>query len=130
MEKVIELFQNDKFAEHCGIRIVEVSAGFAVCSMEVTEKHLNGIGILMGGALFTLADFTFGLAANSHGTIAVSLNAFVSYIKKCSSGTITATAKEISNSRKTGVYSVCVNDETGQIIAQITGTCYFTGKQA
>jgi acyl-CoA thioesterase len=125
MKKIIELFEKDRFAKNCGIQIVNVRPGFAECTMIITENHLNGIGILMGGALFTLADFTFSLAANSHGTIAVTLNASISYLQKCSKGRITAVATEVFRTVKTALYRVSVSDETNQLIAEVSGTCYF-----
>jgi acyl-CoA thioesterase len=125
MKKIVELFEKDKFARNCGIQIVEVKPGFAECSMIISENHLNGIGIIMGGALFTLADFTFSLAANSHGTIAVTLNASISYLQKCSGGNITAKATEVFRTEKTGLYRVSINDETDRLLAEFSGTCYF-----
>lgn len=94
--------------------------------MKVTDNHLNGIDILMGGALFTLADFTFSLAANSHGTIAVTLNASISYLQKCSGGKITAVATEVCRTGKTGLYRVSISDESDCLLAEANGTCYFT----
>jgi len=128
MKRIIELFKKDNFAKGCGIVIEEVRPGYAKCSMKVTVNHLNGIGILMGGALFTLADFTFSLAANSHGIIAVTHDASISYIKKCNDGEITAIASEIMRSDKLGNYSVEITNAKGEKVAQITGTAYFTGK--
>jgi acyl-CoA thioesterase len=125
MEKVIELFKNDRFAKKCGIEIVEVKPGYAECTMQITDNHLNGIDILMGGALFTLADFTFSLAANSHGTIAVTLNASINYLQKCTGGKIKALATEVYRTGKTGLYRVRINDETDNLIAEVCGTCYF-----
>jgi len=125
MEKIVELFEKDKFARNCGIQIVKVRSGFAECSMIVSENHLNGIGIIMGGALFTLADFTFSLAANSHGTIAVTLNASISYLQKCSGGKITAIATEVFRTAKTGLYRVSINDDKDRLLAEFSGTCYF-----
>jgi acyl-CoA thioesterase len=127
MEKIIELFKKDKFANYCGIQIIEVRLGFAKCNMKITENHLNGLGTLMGGATYTLADFCFGLAANSHGVIAVSLNALICYTQKCDSGVITATAIEVSRGNKTGVYRVCITNEQDQLIAELTGTAYLKG---
>lgn len=121
MEKIVELFEKDKFAKSCGIQIAEVRPGYAECTMTVTENHLNGIDILMGGALFTLADFTFSLAANSHGTIAVTLNASISYLQKCSGGKITAIAKEVFRTEKTGLYRVSINDEADRLLAEVSG---------
>ncbi len=129
MEKIPELFEKDKFAKSCGIKIEDFKPGQATCSMIITEKHHNGIGIVMGGALFTLADFAFSVAAYSQNDLPVSLNVFISYLKKCSSGKVTALAKEISRSKRIGVYNISITDENGQRIAEVTGTCYFQVKK-
>lgn len=128
MDKIIKLFKKDRFAEMCGIKIEEVNPGFAKCSMDVTENHLNGIGILMGGASFTLADFTFSLAANSHGIVAVTRNASIEYYKKCKGGVITAIAAETKRDNLSGNYEVEIYDDAGVLLSKITGTACFTGK--
>jgi acyl-CoA thioesterase len=125
MEHLKDLLKKDAFANLCGIQITECRPGFAQCTMDVTDHHLNSIGTLMGGALFTLADFTFCVAANSHGTLAVSLQASISYLRPCSNGIVTAIATEVSRSSRTGVYRVSITDDNGKQIADVTGTCYF-----
>lgn len=128
MKRIIDLFKRDNFAKGCGIEIEEVRQGYARCSMKVTINHLNGIGILMGGALFTLADYTFSIAANSYGIIAVTRDASITYIRKCTGGKVTAIASETMRDEKSGYYSVEITNNEGETIAQITGTVYFTGK--
>jgi len=128
MKRIIELFKRDNFAKGCGIEINEVRQGYAKCTMKITANHLNGIGIIMGGALFTLADYTFSIAANSHGIIAVTRDASITYIRKCSKGLITAIATEITRNDESGRYSVEITNEDDEIIAQINGTSHFTGK--
>jgi acyl-CoA thioesterase len=128
MEQIIAMFKKDNFAKACGIEIMEVGSGFAKCTMEVTTGHLNGIGILMGGALFTLGDFTFSLAANSHGIIAVTHDASITYIRKCVGGTVTAVATEISRNDKSGNYSVRITNDEDEIIAEVNGTTSFMRK--
>jgi len=128
MEKIIEMFKKDNFAKACGIEIEEVHHGYAKCSMKVTSDHLNGIGILMGGAVFTLADYTFSLAANSHGIIAVTRDASITYIRKCTGGTVTAIATEITRDDKSGSYSVEITNDENETIAQINGTAFFIKK--
>jgi len=125
MEKILELFSKDKFSKNCGIKVIEINHGYAKCSMEITENHLNGIGTLMGGAAFTLADFAFSLAANSYGIVAVSTNAYISFLKKCMGGIVTAVASEISRSHKLGVYRVVLTNNLGEQIAEFNGTCFF-----
>ncbi len=129
MDKIIELFKRDNFARGCGIEIIDVAPGFAECSMKITDNHLNGIGILMGGALFTLADYTFSIAANSHGVIGVTQEATISFLRRTTHGTVTAIARETSRNAKSGSYLVEVTNEAGEIIARVTGIAFFTGKK-
>ena len=127
MEKIRSLFRKDNFAKGCGIEIEDVTPGFARCSMQVTGNHLNGIGILMGGALFTLADYTFSLAANSYGKIAVTQNASIVYMRKCRGGVVTAKATETARNERTAEYVVEVSNDQDQVIARIEGTVFYTG---
>ncbi|MBP8042627.1 MAG: PaaI family thioesterase, partial [Bacteroidales bacterium] len=78
---VRELLGKDRFARLLGIELLEVSEGKAISKMEIRDEHLNGVDIAQGGAIFTLADFTLAAAANSHGTVAVVINANINFIK-------------------------------------------------
>ena len=59
---IAEFFERDRFAQENGIRVAEVRLGFARTEMTVELRHLNSVGILQGGALFTLADLAFAVA--------------------------------------------------------------------
>ncbi|MBW2247887.1 MAG: PaaI family thioesterase [Deltaproteobacteria bacterium] len=124
MEAVKNFFKNDRFAEHVGIELLEVSEGRAKAKMEIKEHHLNGIDIAHGGAIFSLADLAFAVASNSHKTIALGINASISYLKAAASGTLIAEAKEVSLNPKLATYEVRVTDETDDIIAIFLGTVY------
>ncbi len=114
----------DRFARHSGIELVEVAEGFARARMTLAPFHHNGVGIAHGGALFTLADFAFAAASNSHGTIAVAISATISILKATREGTLWAEAREVARSRKVGTYSVEVKDESGDLVALFQGTVY------
>ncbi len=90
MERVLRYFDRDRLGKELGIQLVEIQPGQATARMTITEKHHNGIGIAHGEAIFTLADIAFAAASNSHGTIAVGVNASIAYLKAVSSGTVTA----------------------------------------
>ena len=117
-------FDKDKFAGSAGIQLIEASPGHAVARMEVTENHLNSVGTLHGGAMFTLADFVFAVASNAHGKIAMAIHTEISFFKAVRSGTITAKASEISLHEKLSTYLVEITDETGSLIAHFKGTAY------
>lgn len=125
MDAVRNFFKNDRFADHVGIELLEVSEGRAKAKMKIKEHHLNGVNIAHGGAIFSLADLVFAVASNSHGTVALSINVSISYLKASVTGQIlTAEAKEVSLNPKLATYEVRVTDETDDIIAIFLGTVY------
>lgn len=124
-EQIKEFFKNDKLANYLGIELVDVSEGFAVSKMEIKEEHLNGINTVHGGAIFTLADFTFAVAANTHGTVTVAINGNMSFMKAAfKGGILTATATEVSINPKLGTYTVNVTDDNEDLIAIFQGMAY------
>lgn len=125
MQNYLEFFrENDHFARHCGIELLEVTPGAARVSMQVQPFHLNGAKTVHGGALFTLADFAFAVAVNSRGQLALAINTSMSFINPAFAGTLFAEAKEVSSNRRLGVYQVAIEDDKGQLIAQFQGTAY------
>jgi acyl-CoA thioesterase len=122
--RIAEFFERDRFARENGIRVAEVRLGFARTEMNVEPRHLNSVGILQGGALFTLADLAFAVASNSHGFVAVACQADVSFFKAVQSGKLTATAEEISRTRKLSTCLIRVTDEAGELVALFKGIAY------
>ena len=114
----------DHFARHSGIEVVEISTGYAKVKMMIAQYHLNGVGMVHGGAIFTLADFAFAAASNSHGRIAVGINASIAYIKAVKAGVLVAEAQEVSLNSKLGNYTVNIFDENKDLIAVFQGTAY------
>ena len=121
---MISFFNKDKFARYNGIELLEAADGHAKTRMAVTENHLNGLGIVHGGAIFTLADFTFAAASNSRCIIAVAINANISYVRSSTSGVLYAEAKETSLNHKLGTYTVDVTNEAGELLAIFQGMVY------
>ena len=119
-----EQFDKDEFARAAGIELSEASPGYAKATMEVTARHLNSVGTLHGGAIFTLADFVFAVASNAHGKIAMAIETEISFFKAVRTGRITAVAREISLHEKLGTYLVDITDESGAPVAHFKGTAY------
>jgi acyl-CoA thioesterase len=124
MQTIKEFFKNDRFAAANGIELMEVSPGRARVKMEIKEDHLNGVNIVHGGAIFTLADLAFAAASNSHGTVAVAINASIWYVKAAMEGTLFAEAREVSMNPKLATYTIEVTDQTGELIASFQGMVY------
>lgn len=115
---------HDLFARHSGIELLEVETGWARARMKIEPYHFNGANTVHGGAIFTLADFVFAVASNSHGTMAMGINTSISYVKAALSGTLYAEAEEQSRNPKLATYTVNITDDSGDLVALFQGMVY------
>jgi len=126
-QRVAQLAAKDRFARAMGVTLVEGGPGFAKVAMTVGAQHLNFNGTCHGGAIFALADAAFGLASNSHGLLAAGIDAHITYQAAANPGDeLTATAVEVSRSRRLAVYRIDVARADGAVISSFTGTVYIT----
>ncbi len=119
-----ELFEQDQFAKHTGIELLEAGKGYAKARMEIKTIHLNAGGVCQGGVLFTLADFAFAVASNSHGVLTFSITSSINIFRSEKSGYLYATAKEVFNHKKISNCEVQITNENGELVATFNGNGY------
>ena len=124
MEISTENFANDRFAATAGVEVTDVRPGRATARMTIDERHANNLGLVHGGAIFTLAASALFAACNAAGKAAVGINLNIAYLEPVRQGTLTAEAVEISRSRKVSTTTVRVLDEEERLVAQLQGTAY------
>ncbi len=124
MDRVKEFSEMDAFARHCGVELIDIGDGTARGRLPIQPHHLNGVGIVHGAALFTLADAVFAAASNSHGYVAVAININISYLKSTEAGVLFANAVENNERGRIGSYTVTITDESEQTIAVFEGLVY------
>ncbi|MDD4736067.1 MAG: PaaI family thioesterase [Kiritimatiellae bacterium] len=125
MEKIKKHFEkHDRYAAHNGIRLLEIREGYALAEMPIEPFHLNGAGIVHGAAVFTLGDLAFAAASNSRGSVAVGINVSISYMKAGVAGILRAEAVEEVTSNRLGQYTVRITDDSGALIALMSGMVY------
>jgi acyl-CoA thioesterase len=123
LERVLS---QDRFVLEQGIKPEIVRPGYGKASLVVTEHHLNGVDIVQGGALFTLADYAFALASNSHESIAVGIESNISFVKPSRVGDVLyAEAEEISRSKSLGSYLVRITNAKNELTAVFYGRAFF-----
>lgn len=129
-QKVVDqMMLTDRFSQWMNVQVLAVAEGYSRISMVLREEMMNGFGIAHGGVTFALADSAFAFACNSDGKITVALDVSVSFPKPGETGdTLTAEAKRISHTRRTGLYLVEVTNQHNEIVAVFKGTCYKTEK--
>lgn len=124
MEPIKKFFTQDKFAEHVGIELLDVSEGYARAALDIKPHHLNAVGIVHGAAIFSLADLVFAVASNSHGNVAVAVNATISFLKATNGGRLFAEATEVSRNAKLASYTIRITDDQEDLIALFQGMVY------
>ena len=124
--KVVDtMMNNDWFSQWLGIRVDEISEGGCRLSMKVRKDMLNGFGIAHGGIAFSLADSALAFASNSHNQKSLVIEASSSFTHAVKEGdTLIATAKEISLSKRLGVYQITVSRSDDTKVMILKGTVY------
>ncbi len=121
LEAVREKFKADRFASVCAGAVIDsVSGDSAVCSFEIGPNHLNAGGNVMGGAIFTLADFAFAVASNNRGGLVVSIENSIQFIGSSKGSKLIATAIPDKVGRSMVFYTVKVEDDLGKLIAKVS----------
>ena len=125
LNQLKEKFIHDLFvADGLGAVIEEASYGYARCSMEIQPRHCNALGIPMGGAVFTLADFAFAVAANQEGRDVVTQASQVTFLKAARGKYLTAEARQVKDGKRVCFYEVKVTDDLGAEVAFVTVNGY------
>ena len=125
LKKLREHFANDKYASESTDCVIEdADENYAKCSFIISEKHQNAVHGVMGGAIFTLADFTFAVAVNGlkKEEITVSLVSQISFLSSPKGAKLIAEAHCIKQGRSTSCYEISISDDTNRRIALVTFT--------
>ena len=115
------MWASDRASQWVGLSLNAVDEGTASLSLKVEEHHCNGHGICHGGITFTLADSAFAFACNSRNQLAVAQHNTITFVAPGQLGdTLTAEAREINTTGRSGVYDVTVRNQS-QTIAEFRG---------
>ncbi|MCD8121506.1 MAG: PaaI family thioesterase [Clostridiales bacterium] len=120
MEQIRINFRNDRFATENGMVIDDAADGYAQCSMQIEPHHRNANDQVMGGAIYTLADFAFAVASNGLESRYVSRSAQITYLGIVKGETLIARARRVKDGRTACYYLVEITDERGSQVAHIT----------
>lgn len=123
LKEARERFKDDLFAtEAAGIVIEEADINYAKCSMEIKRIHKNAANAVMGGAIFTLADFTFAVAANTGNALSVTQASQIMFLGTAKGNVLTAEAKCIKSGKRACYFIIDVYDDLNTHIATVSVT--------
>jgi acyl-CoA thioesterase len=124
-DTIIADFNQSEFARLLGMEITEAGDGYARVIMDGKGKN-NPRGVAHGGAVFSLADQAFGIAANCGGgapRVAVSIH--IQYLAPAT-GSLEAIARRVEDNGTYSTFSVMVY-EGERVIASFDGVAILLG---
>lgn len=119
LQEVRAFFGQDQFAVGTtGIQIEEVDTQYARCSLKLDHRHRNAIGQVMGGVIFTLADFVFAVAANLGQPVTVTAIGQISFLGAVKGEVLYGESRLLKDGNRSCFYQVTITDDCGNFIAQ------------
>lgn len=122
VEQAREFFYKDKFAVNTGVTLDSLTEDKAVCSLDVTDEHRNAYGGVMGGVIFTLADFAFAVLSNQIHQLTVAQQVSINYLSAPKGDKLIAEATCRKNGKTSSIIIVNVSDDVGRDVALFVGT--------
>ena len=123
LQEARSFFTNDHFATDNGFTLEALTDDGAVCAVNLSERHQNAEGGVMGGAILALADFTFAVASVNAHRPTVAQQVSLSFLNASKGTRLISTATCIKIGRSSCVYRIDIKDDLGKDIAQ----AMFTG---
>ncbi len=112
-------------AEQLHITQSGTADGHAVYRLKVTPDLLNPHGVLHGGAVYVMVDYSMGGAVMSilpPGDITTTIEIKISYLASVRGGTLTAATDIIKRGRRVMFLESKVTDDAGKLVATATGS--------
>ena len=122
VDEAREFFKNDKFAAMLDISLDKLSDESCECSLKLNDNHRNAVGGVMGGVMFTLADFSFAVLSNNIHSPTVAQQVSINYLSAPKGSKLIAKAVCKKNGRSSCIINVDIVDDTGRDIVQFVGT--------
>lgn len=121
VRQYIVRFNQSEFALLLGMRVVDARDGYARVEMDCTGK-MNPDGVAHGGAVFSLADQAFGIAANCTGVHRVAVSVHIQYLAPAT-GALVAIAQRVSDNGRCDTYRIIISEGT-RVIATFDGVAF------
>lgn len=113
-----------RFIQHVGVWIESAAGGRSRLTLNLEPHHMNGLGIVHGGVLFTLADTGMGAALYPQlpeGHYCATVEIKINYFKPVSAGALVCTSEVVHQGRSlANVDSAVYADDV--LLAKANGT--------
>ncbi len=127
--KLKEAAKNEPIAKFLGMKLVELTPGYAKVTMKLKPEHQNFNGYVFGGIVAAIADQAFAYGSNTlnHPSIAVEFHINLVSAPE-PNDELTAECKVVRSGRRAGISEMTVTNQSGKLIAKATGVTIPVGE--
>lgn len=112
----VKMFDAD-FGKYIGIRTIEQGYGTCKVRLDIQKQHMNPIGSVHGGTIFTMADAASGIAASTTGGLCTTVSSHVEFLNAAMNVKyLVAEAKPKKIGKKIRTFTVDITDEKENLI--------------
>lgn len=116
------MWKGDKASRALGMKVEIREVGSATARMTVRKDMVNGFNVCHGGLLFALADTAFAFACNAYDRMTVAASGSIDFLRPAKLGDeLCAIAREEHRGRRSGFYTVRIDNQDGDVVALFTG---------
>jgi acyl-CoA thioesterase len=109
-------------AHHLGMKLVELTPGYAKITLQLKPEHQNFNGYVFGGIIGAVADQAFAYGSNSLAYPSVATQFNINYINAAgASDLLTAECRVLRSGKRAGVSEITVTNQEEKLIARCTG---------
>ena len=121
---------NDDNASHAlGIEMDVSGVGTANARMVIRDDMVNGLDVCHGGLVFALADTAFAFACNAYNNQSFAASCQIEFMRPAKLGDeLLAIASEDYRGRRSGYYTVKVQNQRDEAVALFRGRSASNGK--
>ena len=123
IERLKERGENEQIATFLGMKLEELSCGFARVSMPMKPEYLNFNGMVFGGIITSIGDQAFAYATNSVITPNVASQFNIHFIAAVDvKDELVAECHVVKSGKRVCISEIKVTSRQGKLIAMATGT--------
>ena len=95
-----------------------------ICEMVIEDLHRNAAGGVMGGAIFTLADYAFAICANALNEeyVTVTVSSTINFIDACKGSKLIAKPECVKTGKNLCFYDIKIYDDLDNLISDVIMT--------
>lgn len=120
-------FDSSPYALCLGMKLVELTTGYAKVELKLKDEFRNWDGRIQGGVIVSLLDQAFGAALNTLDRVYVAVQLNVNFLTAPEGDTIYAESTVLHRGKSLGVSEMVVTDSGGRLIARGLGTTIAIG---